>query len=52
MQVQLIVTKSRQVSTLAGIDILRKICNHPDLLEQKSINSIEDYGDPKRAGKL
>ncbi|KAL6755227.1 SNF2 family N-terminal domain-containing protein, partial [Haematococcus lacustris] len=28
---------------LAGIDILRKICNHPDLLERLAQSAAEDY---------
>ncbi|CCH60703.1 hypothetical protein TBLA_0D01950 [Henningerozyma blattae CBS 6284] len=42
----------RQV--LFGIDILRKICNHPDILdckEEEKRQSIQ-YGDPKRSGKM
>lgn len=37
---------------LAGIDILRKICNHPDLLERLAQSAAEDYGAPARSGKL
>lgn len=33
---------------LAGIDILRKICNHPDLLERGTHGSAPDYGNPTR----
>lgn len=44
----------RQV--LYGIDILRKICNHPDLLDlkRKKMNDYEDadYGNPARSGKM
>lgn len=29
---------------LAGIDILRKICNHPDLLERLTGQGAPDYG--------
>lgn len=29
---------------LAGIDILRKVCNHPDLLERLTSAGAEDYG--------
>ena len=29
---------------LAGIDILRKICNHPDLLERLTASASPDYG--------
>ncbi|KAJ3218982.1 hypothetical protein HDU67_003346, partial [Dinochytrium kinnereticum] len=31
-------------NALAGIDVLRKICNHPDL--------VPDFGNPERSGKL
>ncbi|GIM09327.1 hypothetical protein Vretimale_13236, partial [Volvox reticuliferus] len=37
---------------LCGIDILRKICNHPDLLERLTAQGVEDYGNPARSGKL
>ncbi|EDO16055.1 hypothetical protein Kpol_1067p28 [Vanderwaltozyma polyspora DSM 70294] len=40
----------RQV--LYGIDILRKICNHPDLLEKENRTLNKAYGDPKRSGKM
>ncbi|KAG5519190.1 hypothetical protein PMAC_002278 [Pneumocystis sp. 'macacae'] len=39
---------------LYGIDILRKICNHPDLVYRETFlknNNIE-YGDPKKSGKI
>ena len=39
-------------NALAGIDILRKICNHPDLLERTKYQGTEDYGNPERSGKL
>ncbi|BDA48603.1 probable DNA excision repair protein ERCC-6 [Coccomyxa sp. Obi] len=39
-------------NALAGIDILRKICNHPDLLQRRQWESTERYGDPVRSGKL
>ena len=39
-------------NALAGIDILRKICNHPDLLQRKQWESMDKYGDPVRSGKL
>lgn len=39
-------------NALAGIDILRKICNHPDLLQRRQWESNEKYGDPIRSGKL
>ncbi|KAL3138902.1 hypothetical protein ABBQ32_005724 [Trebouxia sp. C0010 RCD-2024] len=37
---------------LAGIDILRKICNHPDLLERTKWEGSEEYGKPEKSGKL
>ena len=39
---------------LYGIDILRKICNHPDLQEHKKLSreTNYDYGDPAKAGKM
>lgn len=37
---------------LAGIDILRKICNHPDLLERTKWEASEEYGKPDKSGKL
>lgn len=37
---------------LAGIDILRKICNHPDLLERTKWEGSEEYGRPEKSGKL
>ena len=39
-------------NALAGIDIMRKICNHPDLLERTKYEGTEDYGNPERSGKL
>ncbi|CEP62259.1 DNA-dependent ATPase RAD26 LALA0_S05e01442g [Lachancea lanzarotensis] len=40
----------RQV--LYGIDILRKICNHPDMLVRNEKQHELSYGDPKRSGKM
>ncbi|TPX33997.1 hypothetical protein SmJEL517_g03220 [Synchytrium microbalum] len=40
----------RQV--LFGIDILRKICNHPDLVERVANSETEEYGDYNRSGKM
>ncbi|KAL3232344.1 hypothetical protein RNJ44_04260 [Nakaseomyces bracarensis] len=37
---------------LYGIDILRKICNHPDLLDRDYKKDTASYGDPKRSGKM
>ncbi|PRW57121.1 CHROMATIN REMODELING 8 [Chlorella sorokiniana] len=39
-------------TALAGIDILRKICNHPDLLERAKWEAAQDYGNPERSGKM
>ncbi|CAM6103711.1 unnamed protein product [Calypogeia fissa] len=39
-------------NSLYGIDILRKICNHPDLLEREHCAGNPDYGNPERSGKL
>lgn len=39
-------------AALAGIDILRKICNHPDLLERGRWEGTGEYGDVERSGKL
>ena len=39
-------------SALAGIDTLRKICNHPDLLQRTAWGDGGGYGDPVRSGKL
>jgi len=46
---------------LYGIDILRKVCNHPDLLLRKELMAMDEggrkmdrvvYGAPKKAGKM
>lgn len=39
-------------NSLYGIDMLRKICNHPDLLEREHSSNHQDYGNPERSGKL
>lgn len=39
-------------NALAGIDTMRKICNHPDLLETEQPESPQDYGAPERSAKL
>ena len=39
-------------AALAGIDILRKVCNHPDLLDRARWEGSEDYGAPARSGKM
>ena len=39
-------------NALAGIDILRKLCNHPDLLQRTNWEHAEEYGSVERSGKL
>lgn len=41
-----ILSGSRQA--LAGIDVLRKICNHPDLLQRTQAQGSITYGEPSR----
>ncbi|KAF8006362.1 hypothetical protein BT93_K0608 [Corymbia citriodora subsp. variegata] len=38
--------------SLYGIDVMRKICNHPDLLEREHAHHYPDYGNPERSGKM
>lgn len=44
----------RKRNALYGIDILRKICNHPDLVEHKMLSTKAgyDYGNPAKSGKI
>ncbi|KAF3914790.1 hypothetical protein ABW20_dc0101714 [Dactylellina cionopaga] len=37
---------------LAGIDVLRKICNHPDLCNRDKLSASPKYGNPVRSGKM
>ncbi|KAF1921107.1 DNA repair and recombination protein RAD26 [Ampelomyces quisqualis] len=39
---------------LYGVDFLRKICNHPDLTEHKTLSKKPDYdyGAPNKSGKM
>lgn len=37
---------------LYGIDILRKICNHPDIIDRDILKNTPDYGNPKKSGKM
>lgn len=39
-------------NALAGIDVLRKICNHPDLLQRTTWENSDSYGAVERSGKL
>ncbi|GLU03662.1 hypothetical protein SLE2022_208500 [Rubroshorea leprosula] len=39
-------------NSLYGIDVMRKICNHPDLLEREHSCQHPDYGNPERSGKM
>ncbi|KAL5796503.1 hypothetical protein ACOSQ2_001323 [Xanthoceras sorbifolium] len=39
-------------NSLYGIDVMRKICNHPDLLEREHSSQNPDYGNPERSGKM
>lgn len=39
-------------NSLYGIDVMRKICNHPDLLEREHSQHHPDYGNPERSGKM
>ncbi|KAJ3145683.1 hypothetical protein HDU89_006918 [Geranomyces variabilis] len=49
-EVQSILQGRRQA--LYGIDIMRKICNHPDLLARVEMEKDPDYGNPARSGKM
>jgi DNA excision repair protein ERCC-6 len=39
---------------LFGVDYLRKVCNHPDLTQHKTLSKQPgfDYGNPNRSGKM
>ncbi|RCK57637.1 DNA repair and recombination protein RAD26 [Candida viswanathii] len=39
-------------NVLMGVDILRKICNHPDLVYREAMMKKRGYGDPARSGKM
>ncbi|KAI4301079.1 hypothetical protein L6164_034395 [Bauhinia variegata] len=39
-------------NSLYGIDVMRKICNHPDLLEREHAFRNPDYGNPERSEKM
>ena len=40
-----------KLDALAGIDVMKKICNHPDLLDIEN-DYMADYGNQSRSGKL
>ncbi|CAK9437479.1 uncharacterized protein LODBEIA_P18570 [Lodderomyces beijingensis] len=39
-------------NVLMGVDTLRKICNHPDLVYREALMHRESYGDPSKSGKM
>lgn len=39
-------------NSLYGIDIMRKVCNHPDLLEREHSCNNPDYGNSERSAKM
>ncbi|KAI9828044.1 MAG: hypothetical protein M1832_003571 [Thelocarpon impressellum] len=43
-----------QLRSFAGIEMLRKICNHPDLMDRHVLKKKTDYkyGDPAKSGKM
>ncbi|ODQ77702.1 hypothetical protein BABINDRAFT_41283 [Babjeviella inositovora NRRL Y-12698] len=47
---QSIMSGKRQM--LYGVDILRKICNHPDLVDRVILERKKGYGDPAKSGKM
>ncbi|KAB8278318.1 SNF2 family N-terminal domain-containing protein [Aspergillus minisclerotigenes] len=49
-EMQSILRGRRQV--LYGVDILRKICNHPDLQSHKLTSHKAGYGNPDKSGKM
>ncbi|KAL4932372.1 DNA-dependent ATPase RAD26 [Aspergillus undulatus] len=49
-EMQSILRGRRQV--LYGVDILRKICNHPDLQSHKLLYTKANYGNPTKSGKM
>ena len=38
--------------SFSGIDILRKVCNHPDLADHQYRSHEQSYGDAERSGKM
>ncbi|KAL2838388.1 SNF2 family N-terminal domain-containing protein [Aspergillus pseudoustus] len=49
-EMQSILRGRRQV--LYGVDILRKICNHPDLQNHKLLHAKVNYGNATKSGKM
>ncbi|KAL3475244.1 SNF2 family N-terminal domain-containing protein [Aspergillus californicus] len=49
-EMQSIMRGRRQV--LYGVDILRKICNHPDLQNHKLLHAKANYGNASKSGKM
>lgn len=49
-EMQSILKGRRQV--LYGVDILRKICNHPDLQSHKLLHAKSGYGGASKSGKM
>lgn len=41
-----------KLNSLFGIDILRKICNHPDLVDRAVRSHESNYGNAERSGKM
>ncbi|CAI5756070.1 unnamed protein product [Candida verbasci] len=39
-------------NVLMGVDVLRKICNHPDLLYREALMHKKNYGNPNKSGKM
>ncbi|KAG5418405.1 rhp26 [Candida metapsilosis] len=39
-------------NVLMGVDTLRKICNHPDLIYREALMHKANYGDPRKSGKM
>ncbi|CUM67089.1 uncharacterized protein PRCAT00004778001 [Priceomyces carsonii] len=39
-------------NVLMGVDILRKICNHPDLVYRDQLMYKSNYGNPSKSGKM
>ena len=51
-ELKAILVGKRQI--LAGVDILRKICNHPDLQDHRTLSTKigYEYGNPEKSGKM